>query len=272
MTTASRSGLVAVLSTDLVGSTELMSQLGERQFDELRRSHFAALSKVVAAHSSEEVKNTGDGVMAVFPSAAEAVEAAVAMQQATARRRGDVWLAMRVGMAVGDATLEGGDVFGTPVVEAARLVAAAEPGQILATAIVRSLASRADVRFEDVGQLELKGLPGPVLDCQVLLESLAGSSMPMPALLTDVGRIFVGRDQALERLGRLWKEAAAGERRVALLAGEPGSGKTRLPAGLLVREASGDADRARVLLGQALDTAGELGLAAIERRAVELLP
>ncbi len=75
-----------VLFTDLVGSTELMSQLGDRAFDDLRRGHFAALSKAVAAHDGEEIKNTGDGLMAVFPSAAEAVEAAVAMQQSTARQ------------------------------------------------------------------------------------------------------------------------------------------------------------------------------------------
>ena len=53
--------------------------------------------------------------------------------------------------------------------------------------------------------------------------------------MTDIGRIFVGRDGELERLGQLWKEAAAGELRVALLAGEPGVGKTRLAAELARR-------------------------------------
>src|SRR5947208_50577 len=66
-------------------------------------------------------------------------------------------------------------------------------------------------------------------------EAAAVSAIPMPALLTDVGRIFVGRDTELERLGQLWKEAVAGERRVALLAGEPGVGKTRLAAELATR-------------------------------------
>ena len=232
--TAPRSGLVSVLFTDLVGSTELMSQLGDRAFDELRRRHFAALSKAVAAHGGEEVKNTGDGIMAVFPSAAEAVEAAVAMQQATARQARVTPLAIRVGMAVGDATLEDGDYFGTPVVEAARLVATAEPGRILATAVVRMLAgSRCSATFTDRGPLHLKGLAEPVSVCEVSWEP-AGSSVPMPALLTDVGRVFVGRDAELERLHLLWKEASAGERRMALVAGEPGVGKTRLAAELAV--------------------------------------
>jgi class 3 adenylate cyclase/tetratricopeptide (TPR) repeat protein len=230
-----RSGLVAVVFTDLVGSTELMSQLGDRAFDDLRRQHFAALSKAVAAHGGEEVKNTGDGLMAVFPSAAEAVEAAVAMQQATARQSRSHSVAIRVGIAVGDATFEGDDYFGTPVVEAARLVAAARPGQILATQIARALAgSRCTANFTDQGPLVLKGLPEPVAVCEVGWEA-ASSSVPMPALLTGVGRVFVGRDAESERLKQLWKEAVAGERRVALLAGEPGVGKTRLAAELAGR-------------------------------------
>jgi class 3 adenylate cyclase/tetratricopeptide (TPR) repeat protein len=232
----SRSGLVAVLFTDLVGSTELMWQLGDRAFDELRRAHFAALGRAVAAHGGEEVKNTGDGIMAVFPSAAEAVEAAVAMQQAAARQANNRPVAIRVGVAVGDATLEGGDYFGTPVVEAARLVAAARPGQILATAVVRTLAgNRCTVAFTDLAPFELKGLPAPVPACDVAWEQLPASAIPMPALLTDIGRVFVGREGDLERLSQLWKEVATGERRLALLAGEPGVGKTRLAAELAVR-------------------------------------
>jgi class 3 adenylate cyclase len=233
--TAPRSGLVAVLFTDLVGSTELMSRLGDRAFDELRRRHFSALANAVAAHGGEEVKNTGDGLMAVFPSAADAVEAAVAMQQAAARQARATPVTIRVGVAVGDATFEDGDYFGTPVVEAARLVAAAEPGKILTTQIARALAgARCSATFIDRGLLELKGLPEPVAVCEVCWQP-AGSSVPMPALLTGVGRIFVGRDAELERLGQLWKEAVAGERRVVFLAGEPGAGKTRLAAEMASR-------------------------------------
>ena len=230
-----RSGLVAVLFTDLVGSTELMSQLGDRAFDELRRRHFAALSRAVMAHGGEEVKNTGDGLMAVFPSAAEAVEAAVAMQQATARQAKTTPLAIRVGVAVGDATVEGGDYFGTPVVEAARLVAVASPGQILTTQVARALAERrCTATFTDQEPMQLKGLQAPVAVSEVDWQP-TGSPVPMPTLLTGVGRIFVGRDTEIERLRQLWKETAAGERRVGFLAGEPGVGKTRLAAELALQ-------------------------------------
>ncbi len=67
---------------------------------------------------------------------------------------------------------------------------------------------------------------------EVRWEPLPEPSVPLPALFTDIGRIFVAREDELSGLEQLWKEAVAGERRVALLAGEPGVGKTRLAAEL----------------------------------------
>jgi class 3 adenylate cyclase len=230
--------MVAVLFTDLVGSRDLMARLGEVAFDGLRRAHFTALAQAIERTGGEEIKNTGDGVMATFNSVVDAIGCAVAMQQATDRhaRRAEASLAIRIGLSVGEVIFEGDDVFGAPVVEAARLVAAAQSGKILTTAIARALAAgRSDVEYSDLAPLELKGLPQPVAACEVLWEPLPESTVPMPALLTDVGRIFVGRGRELERLGQLWQEAAAGERRVALIAGEPGVGKTRLAAELAVR-------------------------------------
>jgi len=225
---------VTVLFTDLVGSTELLSELGEAAFDDLRRAHFAALRAEIERTGGEEVKTLGDGVLVVFGSAADAVSCAVAMQQAVDRqgRFRPAPLAIRVGLALGDVIFEEDDVFGTPVVEAARLVAAARGGQILTTALVRAVGgARSGAAFGDLGSIALKGLPAPVPICEVTWEP-AVASAPLPALLTDVGPIFVGRDGELGRLVQLWKEAAEGERRIALLAGEPGVGKTRLAAEL----------------------------------------
>jgi hypothetical protein len=132
--------------------------------------------------------------------------------------------------------MEDDDVFGTPVVEAARLVAVAASGQILCTALVRAVAgSRAGVEFSDAGSLELKGLPDPVPACLVAWEPTAdavASVVPLPSLLVAPGRVFVGRNDELVRLRQLAKEAAAGARRLALVGGEPGIGKTRLAAQL----------------------------------------
>jgi class 3 adenylate cyclase/tetratricopeptide (TPR) repeat protein len=223
-----------VLFTDLVGSTELMARLGDAAFDRLRGEHFDRLRGAVTACRGHEIKNTGDGILATFTSAVDALAAAVAAQQATGRqaRAADVPVSIRVGLSIGEVAFEGGDVFGTPVVEAARLVAAARPGQILTTAVLRMLAgSRAGVAFTDLGPLTLKGLPDPVPVCEVDWEPLP-EEMRLPALLTGGGRIFVGRDDQFGLLQHLWKEAVAGDRRMVLLAGEPGIGKTRLAAQL----------------------------------------
>jgi class 3 adenylate cyclase/DNA-binding SARP family transcriptional activator len=177
------SSTATVLFTDLVGSTELMTQIGEAPFDEFRRAHFAALRHTVDAHGGQEIKNTGDGVMVVFGSVVDAIGCAVEMQQATERQsRADrAPLAIRVGLSIGEVSLEDGDVFGAPVVEAARLVAAAGPGKILVTSVARTLAAgRAKVGFADIGSLELKGLAEPVGACEVLWEPLP--EVPAPAL------------------------------------------------------------------------------------------
>ena len=231
--------MAAVLFTDLVRSTELRGRLGEEAADEVRRKHDQLLSEAVTANSGSVVKGLGDGVMATFAGASDAVVAAVAIQQAVDRlnRSGKTSLpvAVRVGLSAGDVAFEDEDVHGTPVIEASRLCAAAGGGEILVAEVVRLLTGTADHDLVDRGSLELKGLQTPVSAWEVRWERAAASAIPMPALLTHVGRIFVGRDDEVDRLGQLWKEAAAGERRVALLGGEPGVGKTRLAAELAIR-------------------------------------
>ena len=229
-------GTATVLFTDLAGSTELMSRLGDDQFDAVRGAHFEGLGAVVADFDGVVVKNTGDGILATFPSAVAALKAAVGLQQATRRQsqREQLDLGLRVGVAVGEVSLEDGDVFGTPVVEAARLVAAAATGQILCTALVRAIAgSRAGHTFVDLGPAELKGLPDPVDLCAVEWAPAGpGPTLELPSLLAGGSRIFVGRAEPLERLRHRWKEAVSGERRIVLIGGEPGVGKTRLATAL----------------------------------------
>ncbi len=235
-----------VLFTDLVGSTELRSRLGEDAAEELRRNHDRLIAGAVETNRGRLVKHLGDGVMATFTGASDALAAAVAIQQAIDRhnRSGSsaAPLEVRIGVSAGDVAFEGEDCFGTPVIEAARLCAAAGGARILVTEIVRALAGTAGGhQFTSVGALDLKGLPAPVPACEVNWVQLPGPLLPMPALLTRAGRIFVGRNDELERLLGLWKEATAGDRRLALLGGEPGIGKTRLAVELAgqIRESGG---------------------------------
>src|SRR6476646_11373106 len=93
---------ITVLFTDLVGSTDLLSRVGEAQADELRREHFGLLRAAMAAHGGREVKNLGDGLMVVFDGVPAALDAAVGMQQAITARASDAEpLSIKIGVAVG---------------------------------------------------------------------------------------------------------------------------------------------------------------------------
>lgn len=230
------SGTVTVLFTDLVGSTASRARLGEEGADALRRLHDRLVNAAIESKGGAVVKHLGDGVMATFVGAADALAAAVAAQQAFARHNRSTeaaeHLEVRIGLSAGDVEFDDGDVFGTPVIEASRLCAAARGGQVLAAEVVRVLAgSRGGHRFTPVGTLELKGFPDPVAAVEVGWALESGAAVPLPAALVRPGSWrFVGRDAEAEIVARLGKEAASGERRVVLVAGEAGVGKTRLVA------------------------------------------
>jgi class 3 adenylate cyclase/tetratricopeptide (TPR) repeat protein len=231
---------VTVLFTDLVGSTELSTSLSSEAADDVRRRHFSTLRQAIATSGGTEVKNLGDGLMVVFPVASAALACAVAMQQAVHRDNATAErpLGLRVALSAGEATKEDGDYFGDPVIEAARLCARAEGGQILAADLVRANAGRRSPHvFTSVGELELKGLPEPLETLDVgwdpLTEEAATSAIvPLPARLAlRPGVGVVGRAEELGGLFAALKRVAAGEgREVVLIAGEPGQGKTTLVA------------------------------------------
>ncbi|HYP47367.1 MAG TPA: AAA family ATPase, partial [Thermoleophilaceae bacterium] len=221
--------------TDLVGSTGLASRLGPAAADHLRREHFAVLREAVTAANGKEIKNTGDGLMVVFRAAADAVGCAVAIQQRMERRNrsADEWLALRIGVALGDATCEEGDYFGMPVVEAARLCSEAAGGQILVTELVRMIGGRDGHVFNSVGALELRGLPAPVPAHEVAWESAGAwnGAIPLPPRLRGAPPVgYVGRTEERERVRRRWSTARKGIRQALLVSGEPGIGKTRFTA------------------------------------------
>jgi class 3 adenylate cyclase/tetratricopeptide (TPR) repeat protein len=242
---------ISVLFTDLVGSTELSSRVGPARTEELRVAHFAALREALASHEGTEVKNLGDGLMVAFGSLGHALDGAVAMQQAMARHnaKGGEQLEIRIGLSTGDATEEDGDYFGDPVVEAARLNANAGPGQILVPEIVCTLSRRTAHAYASVGDLELKGMPEPVAAYELLWEPLVvTSAVPLPARLsTPPPTALCGRDGERDALAEHWKAAKQGERRIALLSGEAGMGKTRLSTEAAL---AAHADGATVLYGR----------------------
>ncbi len=223
--------------TDLVGSTELRIRLGEDRAEALRRIHDAFLREAVETKNGTVIKGLGDGVLAMFSSASDAVSAAVEVQRAAyahTRDNPDQPLEIRVGISAGDLTLEDDDCFGTPVVEASRLCGVALGGQILAAELIRLLArGRGGHVFTASGERELKGLPDPVSVVAVVWEPPAPktSRVPFPARLSGSTPLpFSGRRMQFDSLLQSWKETSDGERRVVLISGEPGIGKSRLTA------------------------------------------
>jgi class 3 adenylate cyclase len=223
---------VHVLMTDLVGSSALADRVGPVVADDLRVEHFALLRDVLERTGGHEVKNLGDGLMVVFASAARSLGCAVQMQQAieTRNRRAKERLGLRIGVSVGDATAREGDYFGVPVVEADRLCAHAEGGQIIVNALVRQLAgSREGHTFRPLGALVLKGISEPVEAFELQWEP-AAAAIALPDRLREQlsGGGYVGRRAELERLRGIWENARGGPLHLVLIGGEAGVGKTRL--------------------------------------------
>ena len=228
-------GTATVMFTDLVASTQLRQRLGEDAAELLRVQHDRLLTDTVESNDGRVIKRLGDGVMASFASCTNALAAAVGIQQTIDlenRRPGGEDLAVRIGISVGDVTFDGDDCFGLAVVEAQRLESAADPGAIWCTDVVAQLArGRGGHTFVSLGELSLKGLADPVAASSVLWEPIRETSDPdagLPAVLAGSGFPFSGRAEIFEQLLQSWNVGAAGGFAVALLAGEPGAGKTRL--------------------------------------------
>jgi class 3 adenylate cyclase len=159
--TQSAAAFHAVLFTDLVGHTEMMSRLGDAKGREVLREHERITREALAAHGGTEVKTMGDGFMASFGSVTRAVECAIALQQAFADREGEP-LSVRVGLNAGEPIDEEGDLFGATVILASRIAAKADGGEILVSDNVRSLCSGKGFLFADRGEFVAKGFEEPV--------------------------------------------------------------------------------------------------------------
>jgi len=231
--------MVAVLMTDLVGSTAMADRVGPAAAEELRTEHFGLLRGALERSAGREVKNLGDGLMVVFDSAAHSLACAVQMQQAVEarNRRSEERLGVRIGVSVGDTTVQDDDYFGEPVVESARLCAHAEGGQIVVNALVRQLAGSRDGHgFQSLGALELKGISEPVEAFELQWEPAAGGRIALPEGLRELpATAYVGRVAERERLEELWGQAREGSLRLALIGGEAGVGKTRLSTHLALQ-------------------------------------
>jgi TolB-like protein/class 3 adenylate cyclase/thioredoxin-like negative regulator of GroEL len=168
--------LAAILFSDVVGYTALMGQDERRAFDVLRRNR-AVQRPIIEAHRGRWIKELGDGVMASFHSAADAVHAAVKIQEACGA---EADFQLRIGIHLSDVVFEQDDVFGDGVNLAARIQAASAPGTIYVSEAVRqNIANQPGLQTRFVKQVELKNVREPVSLYEVIQPGVAASESPV---------------------------------------------------------------------------------------------
>lgn len=146
-----------VLYTDLVGSTEHVSTMGDRRWRELLEVHNRSGREQIERHRGRLVKSTGDGVLAVFDAPARAVRCAQAIVT-TVRQLG---CEASAGLHAGEIEQLGDDIAGIAVHIAARVMDAAGPSEVLVSRTIKDLVAGSGLRFEDRGPHVLKGVPDP---------------------------------------------------------------------------------------------------------------
>ena len=148
--------LATVLFSDIVGSTEQATALGDRAWTDRLEQHDRAIDRQLVRFGGHLVKRTGDGVLATFDGPARAVQCAIAMREAL----GQLGIDVRVGVHTGEIERRGDDVAGVAVHLAQRVQAKANAGEVLVSRTVVDLVVGSDLLFVDRGEHELKGLPG----------------------------------------------------------------------------------------------------------------
>jgi class 3 adenylate cyclase len=147
--------LATVMFTDIRGSTERAAEVGDAHWRDLLEAHQAAVSRDLERFRGREVKTLGDGSLVTFDGPARAIQCGHAITK-TARSLG---LEERIGIHTGEVEVMGDDLGGIAVHIAARVGALAGAGEVLVTSTVKDLVAGSDIRFEDRGPQQLKGVP-----------------------------------------------------------------------------------------------------------------
>jgi class 3 adenylate cyclase len=148
--------LATVLFTDIVGSTDKMAELGDRDWRKLLDGHHTAVRRELSRFRGIEMDTAGDGFFARFDGPARAVRCAQAITD-DVRKLG---IQLRAGLHTGECELADGKVAGIAVSIGARIAAAAKPGEVLVSSTVKDLVAGSGLAFEDRGTHQLKGVPG----------------------------------------------------------------------------------------------------------------
>jgi adenylate cyclase len=177
--------LAAIIAADVVGYSRLMGADEAGTLSRLNALRSELLHPKVAAYGGRIVKTTGDGTLIEFPSAVDAVQHAVDVQQALVKRNADLpegeRIEIRMGINLGDVIVQGEDIYGDGVNVAARLEAIADPGGICVSDMVRvGVGNRLALEFSDLGEQSLKNIAEPVRIFRVELGESGASKTDAP--------------------------------------------------------------------------------------------
>lgn len=173
-TTPSDRLLATVMFEDVVGSTTLVSRIGDDAWGELRVRRDRLVLDCVEAHGGRVVSTAGDGSMCTLPGPAVAIRCAEMLHEAV----GPLELELRIGIHTGECERIGNDLSGMAVHVAARIGAAASPGETLVSRAVSDLTAGSDLSFASRGTHQLKGVPG---DWELLAATGSTTEPSVPA-------------------------------------------------------------------------------------------
>ena len=197
---------LAIVFTDVVGSTALGHEVGDAEMNDVRRAHFAQGQKLLGQHNGREIKTIGDSFMVAFKSVEEALDFALALQS----KPGHPKIQVRAGIHVGAMQVEGNDVFGGTVNFAARVVGAIKDAEIWLSErakedIVALKASRhSGLNWQQQNAVVMKGFPGtftlwsldPRLDGGVLME------YPLKAITPKQSREVLAATEGIKSMAK----------------------------------------------------------------------
>jgi adenylate cyclase len=184
---ASTRRLAAILAADVAGYSRLIGADEEGTHERLKAHLRKLVDPKIEEHRGRIVKNTGDGLLAEFPSVVDAVRCAVEVQRGMIDREPDVpeerRISFRIGVNLGDVIVEEHDIFGDGVNVAARLEALAEPGGICISRVVRDqIRDKLPYLFEDMGEQALKNIARPVRAYRVATGAVSATVQATRAL------------------------------------------------------------------------------------------
>ena len=147
--------LATILFTDIVGSTELASRLGDSAWRDLLARHHAIVRRELARFHGRELDTAGDGFFAAFDGPARAVQAAAVLRDLLAA----IGLEIRAGIHTGECEVSDGKIVGIAVSTGSRISSLAAPGEVLVSRTVKDLVAGSGLQFEDRGEHQLRGIP-----------------------------------------------------------------------------------------------------------------